>query len=321
MELLKQSTAATILVGPVLDSTGAAYTGMAIADFNLTKNGTTAAMAAAASVTHSHEGHYLLTFTTGNTDTLGRLAVSCNKSGYAMPPARFTVLAAAAFDTLVTNGTLASTTSGRTIVTDAAGLVDANAVKAGPSGSGTAQTAGDIFNAIQSRLPNAAPGGAGGLPTVDSDNNLIGGINGSVAGNVNGRILGTGGASFSAPGVWAVRDSAENAVALENSLTGMKTDGIATYDPSLHSLAKLYNALQTIASLVNGVPAALLATALDEDEVNPTIMGAFNAAFVQGFGRWAIVSNQLKLYNSNNVVVATFNLTPSAAAPTARVPA
>lgn len=104
MELLKQNTAATILVGPVLDSTGAAYTGMAITDFNLTKNGTTAAMAAAASVTHSHEGHYLLTFTTGNTDTLGRLVVSCNKSGYAMPPARFSVLKSTAFDALITNG-------------------------------------------------------------------------------------------------------------------------------------------------------------------------------------------------------------------------
>ena len=40
MHLLKQSTAASILVGPVLDSSGAAYTGMAIGDFNITKNGT-----------------------------------------------------------------------------------------------------------------------------------------------------------------------------------------------------------------------------------------------------------------------------------------
>lgn len=35
-------------------------------------------------------------------------------------------------------------TSGRSIVVDASGLVDANTVKVGPSGSGTAQTAGDI---------------------------------------------------------------------------------------------------------------------------------------------------------------------------------
>lgn len=103
MELLKQSTAATVLVGPVLDSTGAAYTGMAIGDFNITKNGTTAAMAAAASVSHSHEGHYLVSLTTGNTDTAGRLKISCNKSTYAMPPASFTVLVATVFDALITN--------------------------------------------------------------------------------------------------------------------------------------------------------------------------------------------------------------------------
>ena len=128
MQPLKQSTAATVLVGPVLDSTGAAYTGMAIGDFNITKNGTTAAMAATATATHSHEGHYLIALTTGNSDTLGRLDISCNKSTYAMPPGRFEVLTATAFDTLVTNGTLASTTSGRTITVDASGNGNSNLV-------------------------------------------------------------------------------------------------------------------------------------------------------------------------------------------------
>ena len=35
-------------------------------------------------------------------------------------------------------------TAGRTAVVDANGLIDANAVKVGPTGSGTAQTAGDV---------------------------------------------------------------------------------------------------------------------------------------------------------------------------------
>lgn len=39
---------------------------------------------------------------------------------------------------------LMPTTSGRTLVVDAAGLADANMVKVGPTGSGTAQTARDI---------------------------------------------------------------------------------------------------------------------------------------------------------------------------------
>lgn len=144
MQLLKQSTAASTVVGPILDSAGAEYTGAVIGDMTITKNGTSAAMASAATLTHIANGHYTLAFTTGNTDTLGRLDIHCNKSTYQMPPKSFQVLAAATFDTLVTNGTLASTTSGRTIVTDTAGLVDSNVVKVGPTGSGTAQTARDI---------------------------------------------------------------------------------------------------------------------------------------------------------------------------------
>lgn len=53
-------------------------------------------------------------------------------------------------------------TSGRSIVVDAAGLVDANVVKVGPTGAGTAQTAGDIVgdtNDIQARLPASLVGG------------------------------------------------------------------------------------------------------------------------------------------------------------------
>lgn len=53
-------------------------------------------------------------------------------------------------------------TSGRSMVVDANGLVDANAVKVGPTGAGTAQTAGDIMadtNDIQTRLPAALLGG------------------------------------------------------------------------------------------------------------------------------------------------------------------
>lgn len=46
--------------------------------------------------------------------------------------------------TLPTTGVLAPATAGRTLVVDAAGLADANAVKVGPSGSGTPQTARDI---------------------------------------------------------------------------------------------------------------------------------------------------------------------------------
>jgi len=52
--------------------------------------------------------------------------------------------APAVIATYPTTGILAPATAGRTLVVDAAGLADANAVKVGPSGSGTAQTARDL---------------------------------------------------------------------------------------------------------------------------------------------------------------------------------
>jgi len=104
MQFLKQSTAASVIVGPVLDADGNAYTSAVIGDFNLTKNGTTAALAAAATATHSHNGNYIIALTAGNTDTLGRLAISMNKSTYGMTIFRYDVLTANQFDALVTNG-------------------------------------------------------------------------------------------------------------------------------------------------------------------------------------------------------------------------
>ena len=127
MQLLKQGTAASILVGQVLDSSGAVYTGMAIGDFNITKNGAGAALAAAATATHDHNGHYAIALTTGNTDTPGRIAITCNKTGYVMPPHHFEVLTAKTFDAIVTNAADA-----------AGGLCDVQRI------GGTAQTARDI---------------------------------------------------------------------------------------------------------------------------------------------------------------------------------
>ena len=101
MQLLKLSTAATTIVGPILDSAGAEYTGAVIGDLSITKNGTTAAMAAAATLTHISNAYYTLVFTTGNTDTLGRLDITCNKSTYQMPPKSFMVHTANVFDALV----------------------------------------------------------------------------------------------------------------------------------------------------------------------------------------------------------------------------
>jgi len=106
---------------------------------------------------------------------------------------RFTYLLALGFS-------LRPATAGRKLVVDSAGLADANAVKVGPSGSGTAQTAGDICGKLGT--PSNLGGGAtiaANLADIESQTDDIGAAGagltaiasvGAVAGNVGGSVLG-----------------------------------------------------------------------------------------------------------------------------------
>lgn len=131
MQPLKQSTVFTERIGPIIDPSGVEYTGAVISDIDLTKNGTTAALAAASTLTHVVNGLYTLVTIAANTDTLGRLLLTCNKAGYQMRPREYTVYTAATYDALVTNAANA-----------AGGLCDVQLI------AGTVQTAGDIYGNI-----------------------------------------------------------------------------------------------------------------------------------------------------------------------------
>jgi len=98
----KQSTAATLIVGPILDSAGAEFTTAVIGDLSISKNGgTLTALADPAELTHIGNGQYTLVMTTDNLDTLGRLQITCNRSTYQMPPIGLTVVPAMVFDSMV----------------------------------------------------------------------------------------------------------------------------------------------------------------------------------------------------------------------------
>lgn len=100
MQALRQNTAASILVGPVLDASGAAVTTAVVGDFNITKNGTSAALASPATASHSHNGYYVISLATGNVDTLGRLVVSVNNALMSMSTHRYMVQDPTVFDAL-----------------------------------------------------------------------------------------------------------------------------------------------------------------------------------------------------------------------------
>ncbi len=84
------------------------------------------------------KGLYKLALTTAHTDTLGELQIHVTATG-ADPADYKWQVSARLIDDLAFPAT-----SGRSMVVDASGLVDANAVKVGPTGAGTAQTARDI---------------------------------------------------------------------------------------------------------------------------------------------------------------------------------
>lgn len=86
---LKQSTAATVKVGPFIDTDGAAVTNLTIqkADVRLSKNGGNMAAASAdqgtsdAGATHDELGVYDISLDTTDTGTLGLLRIDIKKSG------------------------------------------------------------------------------------------------------------------------------------------------------------------------------------------------------------------------------------------------
>lgn len=84
------------------------------------------------------KGVYKLAFTSGHTDTLGELQLHITATGADPTDIKWQVSARLPDDLAF------PATTGRSMVVDASGLVDANVVKVGPTGSGTAQTAADV---------------------------------------------------------------------------------------------------------------------------------------------------------------------------------
>lgn len=153
MQYLKQSTAASTIVGPILDSAGAEYASAVIGDLSYSVNGgTLTALAASATLTYIANGQYTLALNATNTGTIGRLDITCNKPTYQMPPARFEVLQATVFDALVTNA--AGGLNGLPL-SKANNIVDSNVISVGPTGANTAQTAGDLYAYLTTNLDAA----------------------------------------------------------------------------------------------------------------------------------------------------------------------
>jgi hypothetical protein len=244
MQLLKQSTATTVLVGPVLDSAGAAVTTAAIGDFKMAKNGTSSTFSGNA-ITHDGNGYYLISLTTGNLDTVGRYTIYSGNTAHSMATHRYTVLLASVFDAIVTNATntagglpaatgaiaaLAGTIATSTNITQASGVTLAAVTHTGA----TIPTVTAVTNAVA--LPSSASINITGNITgnlsgsVGSVTGAVGSVTGNVGGNVAGSVnsvigpvtVGTnndkGGYSLSTAGIQAIWDALTSALTTAGSI-------------------------------------------------------------------------------------------------------
>ncbi len=110
MNILKQSTAATIKLGPFIDDTDGktAKTGLTIsqADIRLSKNGGDIAQSNdATGATHDELGYYNVPLDATDTNTLGRLLVAVHESGALPVWQEFLVVTANVYDTLCSTDT------------------------------------------------------------------------------------------------------------------------------------------------------------------------------------------------------------------------
>ncbi len=106
MFYLKQSTASqSVLLGPFVDDTdrATAESGLTIAntDIRLSKNGGNMAAKNSGGGTHDENGWYSITLDATDTDTVGRLQVSCKVAGALAVWAEFQVLEEAIYDALI----------------------------------------------------------------------------------------------------------------------------------------------------------------------------------------------------------------------------
>ena len=212
----KQSTAATLIVGPILDSTGAEFTTAVIGDLSISKNGgTLTAMASAATLTHIANGQYTLVTTTGNLDTLGMAQITCNKSTYQMPTVNLMVVPANVFDSMVL-GTDALDVSaiqfaGQTI-TAAAGVTVPSSI-ASPTNitAGTITTVTSVTNGVTVSTNNDKTGYTASTVSDKTGYSLLattglGNQTANITGNLSGSVGSVTGAVGSVTAAVAVSD-------------------------------------------------------------------------------------------------------------------
>jgi hypothetical protein len=143
MIFARQSTAIIVTVGPVLDASGVAVTDGVVADFKISKNGgAPAGLNASATLTHRHTGHYSLSLTATDVNTVGTAEIVIDDTVNACPMKEITVVEPATYDVLfadaapgpasptnITAGTVTTATNVTTVNGLAANVITATSIQ------------------------------------------------------------------------------------------------------------------------------------------------------------------------------------------------
>jgi hypothetical protein len=267
MRFVRQSTAATVTVGPFIDKTDGvtAETGLADQSANgrLVKNGTGAAFTAS-SWAHDAQGNYLVGLSTSHTDTIGRLRLSFSDAATYCPvwedfmvldEAVYDVLfgttapsthTAAAVQALVAAGAVASVTGnvGGNVV-GSVGSVTAAVTVTGTPAVNVTQISGDSTAADNLE---AALDGTGGVTITAA---LTGNVTGNLSGSV-GSVTGSVASVTAAVTVGTINANVITATSIAaNAITAAKvaTDAIGAAQLAADAVSEIQSGLATAAAL------------------------------------------------------------------------
>ena len=165
MLFAKLSTDKTIVFGPVLDSTGAAVTSEVVASIKIMKNGASAAaLDAAATLTHSATGVYLLLLKAADISAVGECTVVLNSGTNSASAVRLNVLPATVYSAIVENAVNATggLVGATAAITTMAGVIATSTnITAGTITTTTnltnAPTSGDLTATMKASVTAAVP--------------------------------------------------------------------------------------------------------------------------------------------------------------------
>jgi hypothetical protein len=271
---LRQSTAATIIMGPFLDITDGVtpevgLTAGTVDEIGVYKHDATALSDLSATTTFTHRagGMYTMTLATGDVGTLGRLTAFVRDDSLALPVWKeFIVLAANVYDSLIAGGdnldviSVGLTAISNDVITAAAiatGAIDTNAMADGSIKAGTF-AAGAI---------NTAAIGADAIGASEFGQDAADKVWSTPARAITDKA----GFSLSSAGIQAIWDALLSALTTASTIGKKLADLVVGSDDKVEASADVHSSGQTVA----GVTARVTANA---DQINGDATAAANLA-------------------------------------------